>query len=310
MTEHTYGPVPSRRLGRSLGVDLVPMKTCNFNCVYCQLGPTAELTTERAEYVPADEVVAEVRRKLESGVRPDYVTLGGSGDPTLHSCFGDIARRIREFTDVPLALLTNGGLFYQPEVRAECGALDLILPSLDAGDEETFRIVNRADIHLTLAMLVDGLAALRREFDGQIWLEVFIVDGMNSSDTQVARIKSQIDKIKPDRVQLNTAVRPPAEQGVRSPSTERLEEIREMLGPKAEIIAPYAPSVETAGGRAKKEEVLAMLQRRPCTLADVANGLDIHPNEALKYVQSLLAESRIEVRQRLYETFYEASTRD
>jgi len=308
MGKHTYGPVPSRRLGRSLGVDLVPPKTCNFNCIYCQLGPTPQTTMERADYVPVDEVVEEVREQLAAGAAPDYVTLGGSGDPTLHLSFGEIARRIKEFSEVPVALLTNGGLFFVPEVRAACAPLDLVLPSLDAGDEKTFRRVNRAHPSITLEKLVSGLADLQREFHGQTWLEVFIVEGVNSSDEQVAAIGRQIERIQPDRVQLNTAVRPPAEQDVRAPTADRLEAIRDMLGPEVEIIAPYAPTAETPGARARKEEVLALLQRRPCTLADVANGLAIHRNEAIKYVQSLLNEGAIQVRQRRYETFYEAVT--
>lgn len=307
--KYTYGPVPSRRLGRSLGVDLVPPKTCDLNCVYCQLGPTAQTTVERREYVPVDDVVAEVRLELEGGSAPDYVTLGGSGEPTLHSRFGDIAAGIKQFADVPVALLTNGALFHLPEVRAACAAIDLVLPSLDAGDEETFRRVNRPHPELTLQRLVDGLAALRREFGGQMWLEVFLIEGVNSSDEQVERIGECIERIDPHRVQLNTAVRPPAESEVRAVPHERLEEIREMLGPRAEVIAPGAELELPAGGEARKERVLDMLRRRPCTLQDVAVGLAIHPNEAVKYVQALLEEGVVRRRQRLYQTYYEAAGR-
>ncbi|MFO7958207.1 MAG: radical SAM protein [Candidatus Brocadiia bacterium] len=308
-SKYTYGPVPSRRLGRSLGVDLVPPKTCDLNCVYCQLGPTAQTTVERREYVPVDDVVAEVRRELEGGPAPDYVTLGGSGEPTLHSRFGDIAAGIKRFTDVPIALLTNGTMFHLPEVRAACAAVDLVLPSLDAGDEETFRRVNRPHPELTLQRLVDGLAALRREFEGQMWLEVFLIEGVNSSDEQVRRIRDRVERIDPHRVQLNTAVRPPAESDVRAVPHDRLEQIREMLGSRAEVIAPAAELQLPAGGEARKERVLDMLRRRPCTLQDVAVGLNIHRNEAVKYVQALLEEGAVRRRQRLYQTYYEAADR-
>ncbi|MHC4592376.1 MAG: radical SAM protein, partial [Planctomycetota bacterium] len=167
---YTYGPVASRRLGRSLGVDLVPLKTCTFNCIYCQLGPTAHTTIERADYTPVAEVVSEVREHLAEGVTPDYITLGGSGEPTLHRSFGEVAAQIREGTDVPIALLTNGSLLHLPEVREACTAIDLVLPSLDAGDEETFRRINRPQPTITLAQVVAGLTALRREFQGEIWL--------------------------------------------------------------------------------------------------------------------------------------------
>jgi wyosine [tRNA(Phe)-imidazoG37] synthetase (radical SAM superfamily) len=305
---YVYGPVPSRRLGRSLGVDLVPHKTCNLNCIYCQLGPTARTTMERADYSPVDAVVEDVRARLAEGVDVDYVTLGGSGEPTLHRHFGEIATGIKASGAVPTALLTNGMLFYLPEVRAACADIDLVLPSLDAGDEETFRRINRPHEGLTLEMLVDGLARLRREHAGRMWLEVFIVDGVNSSDEQVLAIKRCVQRIEPHRVQLNIAVRPPAEQDVRMPSAQRLEEICEMLGPTAEIIAPVRDFAPLPGAAAKKAEVLAMLRRRPCTLEDIAGGLGIHPNEALKCLRPLLDAGTVAVRQRLYQTYYEAAS--
>jgi wyosine [tRNA(Phe)-imidazoG37] synthetase (radical SAM superfamily) len=305
---YTYGPVPSRRLGRSLGVDLVPHKTCNFNCIYCQLGPTRQTTMERADYVPVDAVVEEVGDRLGEGIDADYVTLGGSGEPTLHRHFGGIASGIKAAGTVPTALLTNGALFCLPEVRAACADIALVLPSLDAGDEETFRRINRPHEGLSLEGLVDGLARLRREHAGRMWLEVFIVDGVNTSDEQVESIARCIERIDPHRVQLNTAVRPPAEESVRPPSAQRLEEICEMLGPRAEIIAPVRDFSPLPGAAAQKAEVLAMLRRRPCTLEDIAGGLGIHPNEAVKCLRSLLDEGAIARRQRLYQTYYEAAS--
>jgi wyosine [tRNA(Phe)-imidazoG37] synthetase (radical SAM superfamily) len=310
MPEYTYGPVPSRRLGRSLGVDLVPPKTCDLNCIYCQLGRTEHTTLLRAEYAPVDAVVAEVRRRLAGGPRPDYVTLAGSGEPTLHLRFGDVAAGIKAASDVPIALVTNGTLFHLPEVRAACDAIDLILPNLDAGDEETFRRINRPHGELTLETVVDGLAHLRQEFAGQIWLEVFLVEGVNTTDEQVAAIARCVDRIDPHRVQINTAVRPPAEADVRVPSAERLEEVRAMLGPRAEVVVPLRGLPETPGARAERGQVLATLRRRPCTLEDVARGLGIHPAEAAKHLGRLLDEGAIQVRQRLYETYYEAVHHD
>lgn len=309
MGKYTYGPVPSRRLGRSLGVDLVPPKTCAFDCIYCQLGPTPRTTIERADYVPVRQVVEEVRERLAEGPRPDFVTLSGSGEPTLHTSFGEVATGVRQFTDVPIALLTNGAMFDLPEVREACAAIDLVLPSLDVGDEETFQRVNRPHPGLTLEKVVSGLARLCHEFEGEIWLEVFIVEGVNSSEEQVRRIKANVERIGPDRIQINTAVRPPAEEDVAAASSQRLAEICETLGPQAEIIAPSRVFEEADDARAEKEEVLAMLRRRPCRLQDIADGLGIHRNEAVKYVGALLDEGAILRRQRRYETYYEAAAR-
>jgi wyosine [tRNA(Phe)-imidazoG37] synthetase (radical SAM superfamily) len=306
MGDYTYGPVPSRRLGRSLGVDLVPAKTCNLNCIYCQLGRTEHTTLQRAEYAPVEAVVAEVLSRLRDGPRPDYVTLAGSGEPTLHLRFGDVAAGIKAGSDVPIALLTNGALFYLPEVRSACGAIDLVLPTLDAGDEETFQRINRPHPGLTLERVVAGLAQFRREFAGQMWLEVFLIEGINTSDEQVARIRERVDRIGPHRVQLNTAVRPPAETDVRVPSAQRLEEIRAMLGPRAEVIVPLTGLPDAPGAQARREEVLNVLRRRPCTAEDIAEGLGIQRSEAARLIGRLLDEGAIQVRQRLYETYYEA----
>jgi wyosine [tRNA(Phe)-imidazoG37] synthetase (radical SAM superfamily) len=307
LSSYTYGPVPSRRLGRSLGVDLVPMKTCTLDCVYCQLRPTEHTVMERREYAPVPEVVAEVCRVLQQGPRPDYVTLGGSGEPTLHASFGSVAEGIRDCTDAPLALITNGTLFHLAQVRAQCAPLDLVLPSLDAGDEETFQRLNRPHGDLSLEQLVDGLAALRRQFDGEIWLEVFLIEGLNTDEEQLRAMRRCVERIGPDRVQLNTAVRPPAEAFVQAAPTEVMERAREILGANAEIIAagPLPEPGEATG--AHRQEVLEMLRRRPCTAEDIAEGLGLHVHEVLKHINSLLAARQIRVRQRLYDTYYEVT---
>jgi len=293
MARYVYGPVPSRRLGRSLGVDLVPLKTCSLNCVFCQLGRTLQPTIERAEYVPTDAVVEEVRERLREGVPLDYITLGGSGEPTLHSSFGIVAEQIRSFSRVPIALLTNGSLFYLPDVRAACRAISVILPTLDAGDEETFRRVHRPHPDLTLERIVQGLVALRQEYAGQIWLEVFLVPGLNTSDEEVRKIQAQIERIRPDRIDLNTAVRPPAEGFVKPVPPERLAQIRDMLGPKARVIAEMAVVPTPLEMAATAKDALEMIRRRPCTLEDIAAGLSIHPSEAVKLIQRLLAEGKV-----------------
>jgi wyosine [tRNA(Phe)-imidazoG37] synthetase (radical SAM superfamily) len=294
-----YGPVASRRLGRSLGVDVVPFKVCDFDCVYCQLGRTTIHTLERKAYVSAGEILRQLKKKLRTGVRPDYITLGGSGEPTLNSALGDIIAAVRDVTDVPVAVLTNGSLFSDPNVRAACARAQLVLPDLDAGDEETFQRINRPCAGLTLEKVVRGLATFREEFSGQIWLEVFLVAGMNDSAEHVEKIRSLIERIRPDRIQLNTAVRPPAEEFVRKVSLERMEEIRELLGQKAEVIADFALPSEGEGvdldkhPRAAEEDVLQMLRRRPCTVKDIEDGLGLDPEVAAKLVEELGREGKV-----------------
>ena len=310
--KYIFGPVPSRRLGLSLGVDLVPRKVCTQDCVYCQVGRTTVKTVRRGDFVPLQEVLDElgqVLAGLDHASRPDYITISGSGEPTLNSRLGEFLAAIRLMTDIPIAILTNGSLLGDPEVRAECVKADLVAPSLDAGDEETFRKVNRpADAAgMTLGDLVEGLAAFRREFAGQYWLEVFLIEGLNDSTEQVLKIKKLIERIRPDRIQLNTATRPTAEIDVRPVSPERLAEFARLLGPTAEVIATFKPRELHGSAAAEEEAVLAMIRRRPVTAEDIAAGLSAHPNEVAKLLGHLVDKGLIVATARDGRTYFEAA---
>ncbi len=251
-----FGPVPSRRLGMSLGVDLVPFKTCSYGCIYCQLGRTTSPVLDRREYVPTTEAVEAVRDALVGGLEPDYITLSGSGEPTLHSRIGDVIRGIKDMGVAPAAVLTNGALLWMPEVRRDLAQADVVLPTLAAGDEEVFRKMHRPAPGLDFHRVVEGMEAFRREYSGQIWLEVFLVAGLNATEDQVEKMRLIARRISPDKIQLNTAVRPPAEDGVVAPTMEELDRIRRAFGPAAEIIAEFG------GKGAGKKEGTAVARRK------------------------------------------------
>ncbi|MHC4693410.1 MAG: radical SAM protein, partial [Planctomycetota bacterium] len=204
--KYLYGPVTSRRLGLSLGVDIVPFKICTLDCIYCQLGGTTQKTTERAEYVSPEAVLAELRDTLARDPKADFITIGGSGEPTLNSRLGDLIDGIKKITDIPVALLTNGTLFYRPDVRADCAKADVALPSLDAGDKRTFDKINHPHEDIVIENMISGLCAFRNEFAGQIWLEVFFIEEINTHAGHIAKIRDAVEKIRPDKVHLNTAV--------------------------------------------------------------------------------------------------------
>jgi wyosine [tRNA(Phe)-imidazoG37] synthetase (radical SAM superfamily) len=290
--KHVFGPVPSRRLGRSLGIDLVPFKTCTFDCLYCQLGATGSTTVEGQESVEIDEVIAELREKLST--RPDYITMSGSGEPTLYLHLRELIERVRELTDIPVAVITNGSLLWDSAVRTALAAADLVAPSLDAGDEKTFRIVNRPHEDISFDRLVDGLVTFRREYGGQYWLEVLLLEGITDSEEQVGKIARIAARIKPDRVQLNTCVRPGADAKARLVEPRRLLELATLFSPAAEVIADYRPDAPSALAKAEREQIFSMLARRPCTAADVAAGLDVPLAEALKGLDQLLREGLVE----------------
>jgi len=279
--------VPSRRLGRSYGVDIVPFKVCTLDCVYCQLGKTTEKTIKRRDYGPIEPILAELRETLAEGLEADFITIAGSGEPTLNSRLGELIDGIKKITDIPVAVLTNGTLLYKEDVRADCAKADVVIPSLDAGDEQTFQKVNRPHKDISIENLISGLCTFRDEFAGQIWLEVFFAEGLNTGTEQIAKIKNAIELIRPDKVQLNTAVRPTAEADIKRLDAEKLQAIAARIGPKCEVVADFSLSHHGRGLENKAEDVLSILKRRPCSLNDICSGLGIGRNEALKYVTGL-----------------------
>jgi len=291
--KYIFGPVPSRRLGRSLGVDLVPFKTCTYDCVYCQLGCTTVRTLERKEYVPIGEVFAELDRKLAEGDSPDYVTLAGSGEPTLHSRLGELVAGIKQWTRIPLAVLTNGSLLWDAAVRRGLAEADVVIPSLDAGDERLFRYVNRPHPDLPFGRMIEGLREFRKEFKHQIWLEVFLLGGVTGIEAEVAKIARLTAEISPDRVQLNTVARPPAESFALPVPKEQMERFAAMFGVPAEVVADYHGPEANVVAAVRSDSILGLLRRHPCTAAEIAGGLGLHTNEVLKCLAILMRDGSV-----------------
>jgi len=286
--KYVYGPVPSRRLGFSLGVDLTPPKVCSFDCVYCQLGKTTKKTLQRMEYMPVKDVISEVEEFVDSGQKCDYITMSGSGEPTLNSGIGDVIRAVKSMSDIPVAVLTNSSLISDTCVREDISSADVILPSLDALTQKNFERVNRPYNGVKVSDITGGLLKLREEFEGMIWLEVMLVNGLNTDDNELQLFKKAIELIKPDKVHLNTVVRPPAEEYAKPLTRERLGEIADLL--QAEVIAEFNKEGTTSYEGEKIELIRTLLRRRPCTIKDISSALGFHENETLKYVDGLLED--------------------
>ncbi|OGP74157.1 MAG: hypothetical protein A2Y80_07340 [Deltaproteobacteria bacterium RBG_13_58_19] len=300
---HLFGPVPSRRLGRSLGVDLVPPKTCTYDCLYCEVGPTTHLTKKRRGYQVAG-IIRELKDYLrDSEAALDFLTITGSGEPTLNLGLKEIIAAIRALTTVPVAVLTNGSLLYLPEVRRDLAAAEVILPSLDAAREETFRRINRPLPGLTLEMVLDGLKALRREFAGQIWLEVLLLKGLNDTEAELTGLRQKIKEIAPDKVQLNTAVRPVVEAAAQPLTAEEMAAVAAFLGEGAEVIAAFdrTPAARKIIGDADFVETLS---RRPMTARDLAQVMGLPLSQVEKRLQRLQAAGLITLDLYHQEGFY------
>ena len=236
---YIYGPVKSRRLGLSLGVSLTPYKVCNLDCLYCQLGKTGERSGERREYIKAADILEELSvwfsRNPGQAEGLDYITLSGQGEPTLNTAIAEVIAGIRRLSRARLAVITNATLLADKGVRAQILGADLIIPSLDAAGEEGFRKINRPAPGLDIKNIIDGLADLRSEFPGQIWLEVMLAKGINDSPEDIRALSQAVARIRPDKVQLNSPVRTTAESEVLPADKGRLEKICEILGDKCEI---------------------------------------------------------------------------
>lgn len=307
---YLFGPVNSRRLMRSLGVDVIPRKTCTFDCIYCEVGRTTDLTLKRRPFA-GEAIVREIREYFQKApMVPDFITLAGSGEPTLNTEIGSIIAAVKQLTVIPVAVLTNGALLWQKEVRRALAAADLVLPSLDAAREETFRRINRPAPGLTLEMVLAGLRAFRQEYAGQLWLEVMLLKGFNDQEPELAALKREIDRISPDKVQLNTAVRPVAETWARPLSPPELAAVAAYLGEKAEIIASFArpgpPSPDTVSDRA----VVEMLARRPMTARDLAQALGLPLPQMEQRLHRLQAAGLISQNTYQVETFYRSKVQE
>lgn len=277
---YLFGPVPSRRLGRSLGVDLVPFKTCTMDCIFCQLGSTTCEVSGRDAYVPMGDVLEELARWFEVDGAADHITLAGSGEPTLHSEFGEVFKWVAANTAIPSVLLTNGSLLYLPEVRAAAALADKVKVTLGAWDEASFRLIHRPAQGIDFARLVEGESLFRRTFKGELALEVFLIEGINSDDAAVRKIAALAERIAPDRIDLNTAVRPPTESSVGAVSPERLAEIALLLGERAVVAASFSGAVSDEAD-VDAERLLGVISRHPATAEQLAGDFCV----ALERVQ-------------------------
>lgn len=289
-SNHLFGPVPSRRLGMSLGVDIIPFKTCTLNCVYCECGKTTRHTLSRKEYIPADEIIRELDRFMQSGPYLDVITFAGSGEPTLNTGIGRIIKHIRStYPHYKTALLTNSTLLPLKEVRTSILPVDYVLPSLDAVSQPVFEKINNPLPGLSSAEVVDGLTAFAKEYTGILWVEVFIVPGINDTDEELSKIKHVLDKIEPARVQVNTLDRPAAYAWVQPAPAEQLSAIAEFFKPLPVEIISRNSLVQTkhTGSRQIADTLITALKIRPMTIEDLAVALQININEVFSLLDDL-----------------------
>jgi wyosine [tRNA(Phe)-imidazoG37] synthetase (radical SAM superfamily) len=331
-----YGPVPSRRLGLSLGINIIPAKTCTLDCIYCQCGKTTKKTLERRSFFPVNDIIAAVRSAVgpsscrpRSAFRvhrssfivpgrpptpvprppcPDFLTFSGEGEPTLNQDIGRIIRLLKREFSIPVAVITNSTLMPDPQVRRDLYAADLVVPSLDAADQRNFAKVDRCHRDLRVEDIIEGLKLFRRGYRGRIWLEIMLVKGINDAVEHVVALRKAAWVIKPDRVQLNTIVRPPAEKFAKPLSHDDLEQVQCLFGPNTDIIGEARSKVQSPRSKVPRlpdDAILATVRGRPVTELDLVCSLGVAPHEVEAALQRLLHANRIKQVDFQGKTFYE-----
>jgi len=293
-----FGPVPSRRLGQSLGIDTIPLKTCNWNCVYCQLGRTRPLTNERKTYFPREEILKEVQSAL-SAHEPgdiDWITFVGSGEPTLHSDIGWLICEAKKRTTLPVAVITNGSLLYLPEIRAELRVADAVMPSLDAGNTDLYRKLNRPHGEATFQRLISGLTLFREEYQGKLWVEVMLIKNWNDSELTLQEIAAVLERVRPDEVHLLLPTRPPAESWVQPADDNGLLRAHAILGQIAKVVHPARGTFDLSGADSLDDAIMGIITRHPMCEDELVDSLRHWSSTEIQSVlSSLLSTNKAQI---------------
>lgn len=305
-TSKIFGPVPSRRLGRSLGIDIIPFKTCTYDCIYCQLGKTTDKTDKCSEFCPVGEIVANVEKAVKSIPNIDYLTLSGSGEPLLHSGAPKLVDILKREFNIPVAVLTNGSLLYRNEIADTLANADVVMPTLAADCERTFEIIHRPYQTIKFDNVIEGIIKFSKNFDHELWLEVFLIEGINSEIDKIKSIKTIINQIEPHKVQVNTVTRPASDESAVAVNEKKLNDLKNIFGDKAEIINDYSakPDLENSQTGGLENKIITLLERRPCTEKDIVEALLAHKIEVIKILEELINMGIVEARPQHGKIFY------
>lgn len=295
-TKRVFGPVLSKRLGNSLGIDVIPHKTCSYNCIYCQLGSEENTITDLTNYYSVDEIIYELKEALLNNKNIDYITFTGSGEPTLYKDLKKLIYEIKQITDIPVCIITNGSLLYKQEMRSNLLLADLIIPSLDAGNEETFKLIDNPNKEIDFDKMVEGLIEFKKVFKGEYWLEIFLLKGINDNEDELDDIIKIVKKIKPDRIQLITATRRVANEKAKALSDEELKKIKKYFNARCDIEIDIPNISENHKGNTRiltEEDIVNFLIRQPDTAYIIAKSFNENERKVKELLDLLVKKNKV-----------------
>ena len=295
-TKRVFGPVLSKRLGNSLGIDVIPHKTCSYNCIYCQLGSEENTITDLTNYYSVDEIIYELKEALLNNKNIDYITFTGSGEPTLYKDLKKLIYEIKQITDIPVCIITNGSLLYKQEMRSNLLLADLIIPSLDAGNEETFKLIDNPNKEIDFDKMVEGLIEFKKVFKGEYWLEIFLLKDINDNEDELDDIIKIVKKIKPDRIQLITATRRVANEKAKALSDEELKKIKKYFNSKCDIEIDIPNISENHKGNTRiitEEDIVNFLIRQPDTAYIIAKSFNENERKVKELLDLLIKKNKV-----------------
>lgn len=305
--QHVFGPVSSKRLGQSLGVDLLPPKSCTWNCIYCQLGRTKGYALKREEFFLKEEVLAEIRQAVESGSKIDWITFVGSGETMLYRGIGWLVHEVKRFTDIPVAVITNGSLFGDPEVRQELLEADAVLPSLNAGSEALHQRISRPAPGLDFASHLAGLVAFRKEYHGRLWVEVMLLRGINDTDEALQEISAALRQVRPDMVHLVIPTRPSSEKEATLPDEAHIERAVRVLSEVATVVHPVKGNMDLSGAADLLDAVASIVSRHPVQERELKSALEEcfpEPGKAESRLRELFESGRFRLIEQAGEAYW------
>lgn len=295
-TKRVFGPVLSKRLGNSLGIDVIPHKTCSYNCIYCQLGSEENTITDLTNYYSVDEIIYELKEALLNNKNIDYITFTGSGEPTLYKDLKKLIYEIKQITDIPVCIITNGSLLYKQEMRSNLLLADLIIPSLDAGNEETFKLIDNPNKEIDFDKMVEGLIEFKKVFKGEYWLEIFLLKDINDNEDELDDIIKIVKKIKPDRIQLITATRRVANEKAKALSDEELKKIKKYFNSKCDIEIDIPNISENHKGNTRiltEDDIVNFLIRQPDTAYIIAKSFNENERKIKELLDLLIKKNKV-----------------